>query len=397
MVGEIVTYPGGLNVFQLLWACGSIPEILQMLPGVESMARMMGCSEMLVEGPWAWKRLLKPLDYRQFQRDLAGRRSEMGWSDKKRQTSTTSTQDTTTGTTTPNVPTWISDPAKSMAGNITNLMGQGPSAFTPTTSGLENQVTDAAANYQPTSDYTDARSALANVGSVTTPTRSAVQSLLSNLAAYYNPFKEQITNPVLSDYDEQAGQTRAAQAAQAAAGKAFQGSRYGIQEGETEGALARGRAATEGGLLKDMFTESTTLANEDAQRAQQAAMANQSAKLAAQQGNQSSRLAAAQGYAGIDTAQNANQLAGLGLQNTIGQRATDEQQLQQQYPLQFANQTEGLLSGLDPALYTGSTITGHTTGTGTGTTTAGQGLGGWIGDALVAAAGGAGKAAAGAG
>jgi hypothetical protein len=66
MVAEIVIYPGGTRAFQVMWACGSVPELLQMAPGVEAMARMMGCDEVLIEGQEAWKRLLKPLGYELF-------------------------------------------------------------------------------------------------------------------------------------------------------------------------------------------------------------------------------------------------------------------------------------------------------------------------------------------
>jgi hypothetical protein len=66
MVAEIVAYPGGVRVFQVLWACGEIPELLQLAPGVEATGRMMGCSEMLIEGQQAWKRLLEPMGYTLF-------------------------------------------------------------------------------------------------------------------------------------------------------------------------------------------------------------------------------------------------------------------------------------------------------------------------------------------
>lgn len=66
MVAEIQAYPGGVRVFQVLWACGSVPELLQMAPGVEAMGRMLGCGEMLIEGQQAWARLLKPLGYDLF-------------------------------------------------------------------------------------------------------------------------------------------------------------------------------------------------------------------------------------------------------------------------------------------------------------------------------------------
>jgi hypothetical protein len=66
MVGEIAIYPGGSRVFQVTWACGNVAELLEMAPGVESMARMMGCDETLIEGQLAWKRVLEPLGYKFF-------------------------------------------------------------------------------------------------------------------------------------------------------------------------------------------------------------------------------------------------------------------------------------------------------------------------------------------
>jgi hypothetical protein len=66
MVAQIEGYPGGAKVFQVLWATGNAEELLQMAPGIESLARMMGCTETLIEGREAWKRLLAPLGYSLF-------------------------------------------------------------------------------------------------------------------------------------------------------------------------------------------------------------------------------------------------------------------------------------------------------------------------------------------
>jgi len=66
MVGQIEVYPGGAKVFQVLWATGDVDELLRMAPGIESLARMMGCTEALIEGREAWKRLLAPYGYDLF-------------------------------------------------------------------------------------------------------------------------------------------------------------------------------------------------------------------------------------------------------------------------------------------------------------------------------------------
>lgn len=63
MVGQIEVYPGGGRIFQVLWAVGDVQELIRMAPGVEAMARMMGCTGMLIEGREAWKKLLAASGY----------------------------------------------------------------------------------------------------------------------------------------------------------------------------------------------------------------------------------------------------------------------------------------------------------------------------------------------
>jgi hypothetical protein len=329
----------------------------------------------------------------------------MGFSDKKQKTETTQTQHQT-GTTTPNVPDWIQQPAQGFAKNIGDLMGQSAS-FTPSVNPVQQAGWEGALKLN-TPDYSQSRDILNGIGSTSADQVSAGdvegQSLLTNLEAYYNPFKDQITNPVLNDYDFQSGQTRAAQAADAARNASFRGSRYGVQEGETEGALARGRATTEGGLLKDMFSESTRLSADDANRRQQAALANQAAQLQAAQTNQSANQRAgefnvgtefnrAQGLGSLAESASAADRANVGAQVNAGQNMHETANEITQYPLEYQKQLEGLLAGLDPSLYTGQSITGDSTGTGSSETTANQSLGAWLGDWLLASAGGASSAA----
>ena len=66
LVGQIEGYPGGERVFQVLWAVGNIEELVAMASGVEAIARMMGCTAMLIEGRPAWRRVLEPHGYRQW-------------------------------------------------------------------------------------------------------------------------------------------------------------------------------------------------------------------------------------------------------------------------------------------------------------------------------------------
>jgi hypothetical protein len=330
----------------------------------------------------------------------------MGLSSKSQKTETTQKQEQH-ATTTPNVPDWIQQPAQKLAGQIGEWTGQA-GAFTPETNDLQRQ-TWAKAGQLTGPDFSASRGLLNGVTPVTPERISSGdvqgESLLTNLEAYYNPFKDQITNPVLNDYDFQSDQTRAAQAAAAAKnGAAFRGSRYGVQEGETEGALARGRAATEGGLLKDMFSESTRLSASDADRRQQAALANQNAKLTADQSNQgafqragefntTTDLNRAGALAGLETSEGSEDRANLGAQAALGQGQFEIENAIKQFPLEYQKQLEGLLAGLNPALFTGQTVDGTMTGTGSSTTTANQSLGSWLGDWLLASAGGASSAA----
>jgi hypothetical protein len=63
IITEIVSYPGGERAMHTLWACGDVDEVVQLAPGVEAIARMMGCTSMIVEGRAAWKKLLSPQGY----------------------------------------------------------------------------------------------------------------------------------------------------------------------------------------------------------------------------------------------------------------------------------------------------------------------------------------------
>ena len=99
-------------------------------------------------------------------------------------------------------------------------------------------------------------------------------SLLTNLSAYQNPYREQVVNAALADYDTHAAQQRAALEARGAAAGAFGGSRFGIAQGQLEGDLARGRASLEAGLLDQGFDAAAALSGADAANRQAASLFN---------------------------------------------------------------------------------------------------------------------------
>lgn len=63
VVAEKVTYDGGVSALQVLWAVGDVDEILALAPGLEAIGRLVGCSEMLVEGRAGWTKILKAHGY----------------------------------------------------------------------------------------------------------------------------------------------------------------------------------------------------------------------------------------------------------------------------------------------------------------------------------------------
>ena len=71
IVGETTEYDAGAHAMQLLWACGEVEELIALLPGIESLARIQGCDRMVVEGPRAWERVLKGSGYEFFSVTLA--------------------------------------------------------------------------------------------------------------------------------------------------------------------------------------------------------------------------------------------------------------------------------------------------------------------------------------
>lgn len=313
----------------------------------------------------------------------------MGISSKKQKTTgTTTAQNASTATTATEVPDWIKTPQMQNAGAIAGLIGQGPGAFAPQISGLQQQAFDAAAGLKNSAYLGQAGQALGNIGDATYNPYQASSLLDGGLDKYFNPYKDQVLNPVLDDYDAQSGQTRAAQAAAAAKNRAFQGSRYGIQEAQTEGQLARGRAATEGGLLSDMYSQATGLAGQDAAARNQAAAQNAQGSYQASATNQQAALQRAQQLAALGISEGAETRANLGVQAGLGGVLTDAQNAQAQYPIQYAGQMNSLLAGLNPELYSNRTIgqTGTSSGTNQSTTTSNPGLLAGLGQAAQIAA-----------
>lgn len=116
-----------------------------------------------------------------------------------------------------------------------------------------------------------------------TPAEVQAQSLLTNLQDYMNPYINDVVDTSLAGFDEDRGRIEAQQAAAAARSGAFGGSRFGVQEGITQGELGRQRADLEAGLRSDAFNTGAGLSADDAGRRQSASAANAAARNAAEQ------------------------------------------------------------------------------------------------------------------
>ena len=281
----------------------------------------------------------------------------------KKKQKTTSNQ---TATTTPNVPDWILKPYQTSADAVGRFQGQDPMTYAPTSTPELDQVFTGASNLT-APDYGEAKGLLGGVNYDIAP------SMASDFTSKYRDlFSKDVIDPVLADYDVNAGKVRASQAADAARNGAFRGSRFGLREAATEGELARGRAATYGGLLKDAANFALTGATGDAGRMQSGL-----------EGNRSARLAGTGLLSDITSRQGSDARATLGVKQGIATQQADLQNRIRQFPLEFQKQLQGLLAGLDPSLFTGQTV--NSSGTSTGKVSGS--LGDFLSNYLIAGAG----------
>lgn len=285
---------------------------------------------------------------------------------KKKQTTTQ------TATTTPNVPDWVLKPYQTSATGVGELQAQNPSTFAPASTPQLDSVWKGASDLK-APDYSGASGLLDGVNY-----DLAGASGADFMGKYRDLFDADVINPVLSDYDVEAGKTRAEQAASGARNGAFRGARFGLREAATEGELARGRAATRGSLLKDAANFAMSGGQADAGRAQ-----------SAQEGNRAARFQGAGLNADITGRAGADARATLDTQGKYASQQADLQNRIKQYPIEFQQQMQGLLAGLNPDLFTGQTINSK------GKTVGSNSLGSFLGDYLLAAVSGASKAASG--
>lgn len=277
----------------------------------------------------------------------------MGLSNKKTTTSQTSTSNQTqNSSTTPTNPDWVTSALQGYTSKVNDIAGTTGSQYFAPTSGLQQQAYTGATGLGSNSTINGAVEAANGVGDI------SGESLLSGLSGYYNPYEKQVVDSTKADLEESAGQTRASQAAQAGLNKAFSGSRYGIQEAQTEGELSRAMASALGGLRYQGFNTAANLSSQDADRRQSAATSNQAAEL------QKAGL-----LGSLGTAQGADTRANIGLQSELGDKQQAQDQAERTSDITLAQVLGQLYGQGQYGLFQGSNSTGTASGTTTGNST----------------------------
>ncbi len=227
-------------------------------------------------------------------------------------------------------------------------MNFAPMAVRPT---AYNAANAQATGYNP-SAMTSANYGASTIGQSPTVTAQNVQAgqlANTNLGAYTNPFESQVVDQALGDIERSRLMAQNQLGAQATSANAFGGSRQGIAEAETNRAFADQAARTASGLRQAGYTQAQQMAMQDIGTAQQAALANQQANLAAgtttagfgQQSNLANQAALNQAGQFGATAANQAAAANMAAQNQaaqFGSGASNQMALSNMAALNQANQ-----------------------------------------------------------
>jgi hypothetical protein len=276
----------------------------------------------------------------------------------------TKTNQTTTATTTPVLPDWLSTSYQGLNDKIGSTFGGiDPKTYVPGPNPLQTQAGAGAMNLTAPGGSSDILRGVAGAG----PQTVQGASLLDNLDSYFSPYKKNVIDTSLADYDFGAGQTRAQDQLAKAGDSTFGGSGGAIQTALSNEGLARGRGALSAGLYDQGFTQAAGLSGQDADRRQQASIANAGFGESALQRQLSA-----------GTALGNNDRANIDTQSAVGGGLRDIQTQQNQGPIQLLMQQIAAQSGLNLGdLFKGSTSTGTLNGTST-SKESGASLGDWL-------------------
>lgn len=280
-----------------------------------------------------------------------------GSKDKSKSTSTQNS----TQTSTPVLPDWLSTAIQGSVNRINSFSNIDPLSLESPAGALEKQAAEMAGSLTGSPLNFERAAGAMRAGTAAVAPQGTAQSLLTNIESYYNPYRQQVTDAAMADFDADAGRTRAAQELQLAGAGAFGGSGAALTKSLTESELARARSTQISGLLSNMFTTSAGLSADDANRRQSASFEN--ARLQGEAEDR--RMRAAQGLADISATYDANSRANIATQADLGATLRELENARAAAGLNKEQQIAGLLSGLPLSLFRGEATTGNSTSTGT--------------------------------
>jgi hypothetical protein len=272
-------------------------------------------------------------------------------------------------TTTPNNPEWVTNGVQDFVGRVGALAGQDPQSFVSGPSDLQQQQFGLASGLGAQGfGQLDSAAGMASAAGGYQPQQVTGATAFGGIGSYLNPFTEMVIGQGLRDNERARQMAGIDTAAAAQAAHAFGGSRHGVADALTNEAYDKNALGFIGSNLNQGFNTALQAANQDADRSQQANLANQSAGLAAQ-------------GLGLNAAQLLGNIGqfGLGYLNDTGQAQYGVGQAQAEAPLNVLQRLAGIQGSLPLGLFQGQTTNGTQTAT---TTTSGsplQALGGLIG------------------
>ena len=195
-----------------------------------------------------------------------------------------------------------------------------------------------------------------NIGQVTAGTIKPQTWAGSDINPYLNPYIENVENKTIDAMNRNARLTANDISSQASkAGKAFGGSRFGIQQGVASGENTRNIGEMSAGLRKAGFDTASGLLTGDITRDMAAQTSNVANRLSAEQGNQAAALDEIRAKTGAATSltnnaaqQASTKLADIGSLYQAGSTAQDQKQRElsqaeanwereQAYPMEMLN------------------------------------------------------------
>lgn len=260
----------------------------------------------------------------------------------------TGTRDATSTTTT-TAPDWLMDLLKTNTDKATTLASADPSSYVAGPNPYQTAAIRTAGDLTGSPWNFDA-----SAQTIRSLMGQGAQTGADFMSKYESPYKKDVVDAAMADFDANAGKTRAAQKLDIANQGAFGGSGAALTRSATEGELSRARNSGLSNLLDTMFNRSASYGMQDADRALQ---------------GQAQQIAAAKALTDLSTQFDANRRANAGTVFDMGTTLQGIDQTQAQAPLALQSWLND--NGLSPLLQAlfGKTTNENEKTTGSGKTT----------------------------